>query len=279
MAEKDLNERIMIIKNEISELLDLNDKEALSYEDIKNIDKRKVLQLMQNVISDCAEGNLGRLKRYDGYMRTLNEVTDDYIDGLDDNYKKAYNFFVLNFIADTVRIYIKVNDGKNNFQDIISVGVFYKIIKELNIAGALTQSELADKLAMSTQCLSNYLKKIQDSNVFIKYKIPENKKQTFYTLSADCKKFINSENALPPTTKRQAVNKSADVGYWGERYTPGTRETDVRSYIGVQFSPYDYCRGEATPQEYDFEIRPTNPDNIWKKIKGEKICRYSIKKQ
>lgn len=188
----------MITKDEISELLDLSDKASVNQEAVKNIDKRKVLQFMQNIISNCVEGNYDKLKSYDKNMWLFNEVTDEYIDGLDEAYKNAYNFFALNFIADTLHIYLKVNKNNNVYNEIISSVTSYRIIKELNIAGALTQSELADRLGIKTTNLSNQLKKLENSNVFIKYKISENKKQTFYTLSADCKKFFNSEHCRLP---------------------------------------------------------------------------------
>lgn len=272
MAENNIYKRETITKDEVSELLDLYDKDSINQEAVQNIDKRKILQLMQNIMSGCVEGNFDKLKDYDEYMYILNEVTDEYIDGLDEAYKQAYNFFALNFIADTLHIYLKVNHSKNNFNEIISDMTSYKIIKELNIAGVLTQSELADRLGLETTTLSNQLKKLQDSNVFIKYKIPENKRQTFYTLSADCKKFFNSENVLPGVTKRPSVNRNTDARVSYENSRIRNRKINDKSYLGGSFTSFPYYRDERISQEYNSEAVSASIVNILKKIKGEKYA-------
>lgn len=168
-----------------------------SYKDWKNwkidiIDRRDLLHFFYEILNCCAESDMESLEKYDKFFYYVNLNIDEFISTNSEQIQEYYNYISLNLMSNLIHAYLEAGAQSKEFELLFKNGTVNKIIHFLNESGTLTQSELAKKIGITPQNLSNQLADLKGKNIFRKFKSGINKRETYYSLTADCKKYLNS---------------------------------------------------------------------------------------
>lgn len=206
---KDINE----ITKELFEKDSLQDVEI---NDVLQLDRRSLYEFALEIFKSWAEYGQENTEVYEDFFKTLNKTLDGFIMENSEEVDYYYNVISLNLVSVFAHYFYGVKYQNEKYDGLLRNRSVRAVIKILDEHGPLTQSELARRLDISPTALSNQLNRIKELNVVRKFKLPANQKQTYYVLTADCKRYYDSvpHEEIPVAVKRISRIRH-DTIYWG----------------------------------------------------------------
>ena len=92
--------------------------------------------------------------------------------------------------------YYRVEQKNDIFSKIYGNAIDKKLMEMLHENGSMNLNALAKQMQMKVQNVSNRLNKLKKNNVVIFYKISTNKRETYYSLSVDCIKYLRNVKSV-----------------------------------------------------------------------------------
>lgn len=164
--------------------------------DLIRCEQSKIQRLANEVLKACVAGDMEQLANYDRLFTSLNFVLDKMIYANKEEIKKYYNIIALSFLSDMLHAYYRVEQKNDIFSKIYGNAIDKKLMEMLHENGSMNLNALAKQMQMKVQNVSNRLNKLKKNNVVIFYKISTNKRETYYSLSVDCIKYLRNVKSV-----------------------------------------------------------------------------------
>lgn len=184
--------------------------QEINENDILNLNKSDIYNFAHKTFNSIINNNYNSVK-YEKTLEIINYHIDNIIEDEIETFNKFYKLSILKFLSE-YSYFINQNNRYNKYIDdlINNNDNISKILITLYKNGSLTNSELAKKMQITPNNLSNTLKKLSaTNNVITSYKNDNNQKNVYYSLTLDCKKTIKKNNKLKyhQQNNYQSLNK------------------------------------------------------------------------